>query len=105
VQQLSIFYQHPGKGGDPPRARRDDPATSQLAAAKACHLAAEHRARILDALERADGTIYEIAARTELTHVQVARRMPELERAGDAATTDETRVSPSGRGCRVWARS
>jgi predicted ArsR family transcriptional regulator len=62
----------------------------------------DHYAKILDALERHDGTIYEIAAATGLTHVQVARRMPELEAMAKVTTTDETRASPSGRGCRVW---
>lgn len=108
MQQLSIF-EHPPRGAlappaDPPRARREDPATSQLAAAAAKDLAGEHYCAILDALDAGDGTIYELALRTGLTHVQVARRMPELEKALKATTTDETRASPSGRACRVWTR-
>lgn len=88
-----------------PLARATDPATSHAAASRAKNLAADHHAKILDALDKRDGTIYEIATATGLTHVQVARRMPELDEMGQAAPTDETRLSPSGRGCRVWARA
>jgi hypothetical protein len=110
VEQLSIF-ESPPRGATPapiaapPRARREDPITSQLAAAAAKDLAGEHYCAILDALDAGDGTIYELAQRTGLTHVQVARRMPELEKLRLVTTTDETRPSPSGRACRVWART
>lgn len=108
--QLSIFEEYPPRGAsgvappvDPPRARRDDPVTSQLAAQQAKQLAHDHRTKILDALAVRDGTIYELAAATGLTHVQVARRMPELQDAKRARLKpDETRDSPSGRACRVW---
>jgi predicted ArsR family transcriptional regulator len=103
--QLSIFDAYTGRS-DPPRARRDDPSTSQLAAAQAVKLAQDHHAKIKGALEKRDGTIYELAAATGLTHVQVARRMPELQAAGDiAVVATETRASPSGRQCRVWRRA
>lgn len=45
-------------------------------------------------------TIHELAARTRLTHVQVARRLPEMH--GQAEVTSELRAGPQGRRCRVW---
>lgn len=96
MEQLGLTF-------EPVRARRRDPATSQASASRVREFDAEHYTKILDALEHADGSIYQIAERTGLTHVQVARRMPELEAGHKVTTTDETRVSPSGRGCRVWA--
>lgn len=67
-------------------------------------MAADHLAKILGSLiVDGAGTIYEVAARLGLTHVQVARRMPELEERGVARPrAGETRLSPSGRACRVW---
>jgi hypothetical protein len=103
-QQLSIF-EHPRErvAVDPPRARREDPVTSQLAAAQADELSNAHYAQIRAALAAADGcTIHEIAALTGLTHVQVARRMKEMR---GVIATPETRPSPSGRPCRVWKRA
>ena len=67
-----------------PRSRRSDPGTSKAAARSmdGPHLA-HHRA-ILNVLGREALTIYEIAARTNLSPVQVARRVSELRerRAG-----------------------
>lgn len=80
----------------PPRARRRDPDTSKAAAARAKDFAESHHGRIHAALE-SPGTIYEIAARCGMTHVQVARRMP--ERLDLFEPTDERRE-----GCRVWRR-
>ncbi len=92
MEQLSIF--------DPqPRARRKDPATSHAAAKKAIGVAVSHRNRIMAALEK-PGNIYELAARSGISHVAVARRMIELQRMGLADPTDEKRE-----GCRVWART
>lgn len=85
-----------------PRARRRDPATSHVAAARADEFAHEHFGKILAALEQGRGTIHELAHRAALDHVQVARRLPELEAAARARPTDETRPSPGGRPCRVW---
>jgi hypothetical protein len=98
MQQPSLFDTMPSPGRDPPRARREDPATSQLAAARAGTFAPKHRDVILAALAM-PGTIKEIAQRTGIDHVAVARRMSEIERAGDAKPTDEVRA-----GCRVWTR-
>lgn len=83
-----------------PAARRTDPATSKRAAVQAGTFAESHRGRILAALER-PGTIKELAARTGIDHVAVARRMGELQRAEPplAQPTGEVRE-----GCRVWMR-
>lgn len=93
IEQLSIF--------DPPRARRTDASTSHAAARKAESFIVSHRNRIMAALDR-PGTIYEIAARSGLDHVAVARRMIELQRKPFelAEPTDEKRD-----GCRVWKRT
>lgn len=80
----------------PPRARRSDPETSKRAAARAADFAESHHGRIYAALDQ-PGTIYEIAARCGMTHVQVARRLP--ERLDVFEPTDERRE-----GCRVWRR-
>jgi hypothetical protein len=72
------------------RARRTDPETSHAAAAKAL---------ILAALEKGNGNIYEIGKACGLTHVQVARRLPEMDGLQLAHPTDERRE-----GCRVWAK-
>jgi predicted ArsR family transcriptional regulator len=84
-------------------ARATDPITSHQAAAKAGPLVHVHVQLIRDAFRKGgDGTIYELAARVGLTHVQVARRMPDLLERGQVFVTGETRLSPSGRACRVW---
>jgi transcriptional regulator with GAF, ATPase, and Fis domain len=105
MEQLSIFSAYLA-GRDPPRARRDDPATSQLAAAQASGLALAHEAKIVEALSQGDATIHELAERTGLTHVQVARRMKRLAEANGTVFSyaDKTRMSPSGRPCRVWGK-
>ena len=95
VQQLSIF--------DPPRARRSDPGTSQEAAARACEFTAEHYQKIITALRAGPGTIYEVAERAGITHVQVARRTSEMEGRRVRTLPGEVRRSPTGRKCRVWA--
>jgi predicted ArsR family transcriptional regulator len=95
-EQFSIF--------DPPRARNTDPETSHIAAAGVEAFAGEHHAKILQALD-APGTIHELAERTGLDHVQVARRMIELERSKWVIRLEETRPSPRGRPCRIWRRA
>lgn len=92
VLQLGLFT-------PAPRARRRDPETSHAAAAKAVSIASDHRTRIAAALEKGNGNIYELGARCGLSHVQVARRMIEMETAGAAHPTEEKRE-----GCRVWAK-
>ena len=85
-----------------PRVRATDPATSHMAADQAADLATKHHGIILAALKQ-PGTIYDIAARTDLDHNAVARRMSELERL-DLAYTDGQKKGASGRMCRVWVR-
>jgi hypothetical protein len=84
-----------------PRARRDDPATSHEAAAKAAGFAVNHRNRIMAVLTVDGLTIKEIAELLgDIDHVAAARRMPELKDLGLAEPTTERRG-----GCRVWRRT
>ena len=85
-----------------PRVRATDPDTSHAAADQAADLATKHHGIILAALEH-PGTIYDIAARTDLDHNAVARRMSELERL-DLAYPEGQKKGASGRMCRVWVR-
>jgi hypothetical protein len=78
------------------RARATDPSTSHEAAAKVDRFASGHYAQILEALAT-PGTIHELAARTKLNEVQIARRLPELHGAKKAKPTEEKR-----NGARVW---
>lgn len=87
------------------RARREDPETSKDAAARAGEFAHGHYALILGALGiHGPQTIYELASRTGLSHVQVARRLPEMASSTPQMVrrTENTRPSPSGRDCKVW---
>lgn len=83
-----------------PSARRLDPETSREAARKAASFANNHRDRIHAALAE-PGNIYDIAERTGLDHVAVARRMKEMQEMGLAVTVDGERRD----GCRVWRRA
>lgn len=86
---------------DPPRARRRDPATSQEAAERVREFEGEHYRLILEALAVAPGSIYAIAARSRLSHVQVARRLGEME-GQRVKQTGRTVLGPTGRKCREW---
>lgn len=88
-----------------PRVRNTDPATSFQAADRASEFAHAHHGKILSALVDGPGTIYAIGARAGLSHVAVARRMPELEQFGKVRPTGRTGASPSGRQCRIWERT
>jgi hypothetical protein len=105
MQQLSIF-DPPARArpNEPPRARREDPPTSQLAAVRVDEFAAAHYQRILEAM-REPSTIYEIAERAGISHVQVARRLPEMEGKRVRVKAGLVRKGPTGRMCRVWERS
>lgn len=94
--------QHCDNYTDAARARRDDPATSRSAARRSRSFAQAHADAILSALRSWPATIHELAARTGIDAVAVARRMSELQRSGAAVPTNETRPSPSGSPCRVW---
>lgn len=75
-----------------PRARQSDPWTSHVAAQRATEFAGTH-------------TIDEIAKRTPLGSVQIARRLSECDRRGLAEPTGLCRMSASGRPERVWRAS
>ena len=84
-------------------ARRDDPMTSVEAADRVKEFAHRHHAVILESLAtQGPGTIYDIAERTGIDHVAVARRMSELEELRVAECTGEKLPGPTGRNCRVW---
>lgn len=92
-----------------PRSRSHDPSTSVAAAGRVSEFASAHFDRILSALDR-PRTIAEIADATGLDPVQVARRMPEMQRANLVAVAqsyghDVTRPGPSGRPQRVWGKA
>ena len=85
------------------RARATDPATSHAAAARLPEFVGSHCARILACLERyGPQSKDEIAARTGLSGVQVARRLPDLYDADKAMPTAFTSKSMSGREERLW---
>lgn len=91
-----------------PRARRRDPHTSKIAALRATEFAEHHVDVIRAALKQGPATIYELAERTGLDHVAIARRMVEMQVTGMARVrrkadgSPETRQGKSGRPCRVW---
>lgn len=85
------------------RARGSDPETSHQAAARVIDFAHGHYALILGALGlHGNATIHELAERTGLDAVAVARRTAELHDAGRIEPSGEKRPSPTGRPCRVW---
>ncbi len=88
---------------DEPRARSRDPITSKLAASSAKDLQRAHCDEILAALRAGPRGKSAIAASTRLDHVQVCRRLPEMERAGLVAPTGRTVMSTAGRAEREWA--
>ena len=88
---------------DGPRARQSDPWTSHAAAQRATEFAGTHTDIILACLGRhGPQTIDEIAKRTPLNSVQIARRLSECDRSGLAEPTGLCRMSASGRPERVW---
>lgn len=78
-------------------ARATDPPTSKAAAAQAVDLAADHRRRILAALEAGPASKTEIGRRCGLTEQQVARRMHELRRSGLVERTGRNVRNAGGR--------
>ena len=86
-----------------PRSRRTDPATSHLAAEAARPAQLTHIEIIRGALVRhGAGTIEDIAHWTGLSPVQVARRMPDLQKVGMAAPNGQHGLSVCGRLERQW---
>lgn len=94
------------------RSRRDDPATSKVAAVRARGLAAEHHRQILAVMQAEPGrdwTPHEIAAAADMEPIAVSRRMRELwvlsrvVESIDGATGEvRTRPTPSGRPAGCW---
>lgn len=86
------------------RTRAVDPDTSFDAAKSMREGSAVHCALILNALKTmGPASASQLAARTGLTQIQVARRLPDLEREGKAKPTEQTRKTASGRAERVWS--
>ena len=84
-------------------ARASDPWTSHAAAARSGEFAGGHIATILACLQQhGPQTIDEIAKRTPLNSVQIARRLADCQKRDWAAPTGVTRLSASGRPERVW---
>ena len=86
------------------RARNTDPSTSHMAAASVKESAQIHHAQVVDCLKRfgplgKDG----IARHATLESMQVARRLPELEKMGLVVQTGRLVTSKSGRKEREWA--
>jgi predicted transcriptional regulator len=90
-------------GGPPPAARQSDPWTSHEAAERAQRTARAHKAIIYRLLlQNGPSTIDELAKYAPFDSVEVARRLPEMERAGSAVTTGKVRPGLSGRRMREW---
>lgn len=84
-------------------ARNTDPITSLIAADRAVEFAKGHRAAILAALEQHGPMDSESIGRLlGMDAYQVRKRLPELQRAGLAAPTEQTVPTASGRLQRVW---
>lgn len=87
----------------PPMARARDPITSQLAAAAARQLQADHHQRIAACLAKHGALSKDaIAKHTGLTGVQVCRRLGEMQRLDLAHPTGRTCLSLAGRQEREW---
>lgn len=89
-----------------PRARNTDPVTSHMAAERAERFASSHSGRILAALRSFYGkrgmTAEHIGNLTDLTVVQIDRRLPELQRKGLARVRQVGGVDEVRNGMRVW---
>lgn len=102
MTQLSIF-DAVSIGYAPPMARASDPITSHEAAAQAKELQARHHRLILAALEQHGASGKDrLAAITGMSGVQIARRLPELLKAGRVRLTGREVRSDSGRNEREW---
>jgi predicted ArsR family transcriptional regulator len=85
-------------------ARKTDPVTSHLAAARVREFTESHRQMILRCLDdHGPCTVDEIAALTGMESQAVNKRLPELQRFGVAYPVEGLlRPSDSGRMARVW---
>lgn len=84
-------------------ARADDPVTSFAAARQAREFAGT-QCELIERALRMYGAMSkdQIAVRLRLDSTAVARRLSDLQRAGRAEPTGETRLSVAGRHERVW---
>ena len=86
-----------------PLARNSDPITSHAAADQAQAMRKQHHGAILACLSFAGAMGKdEIAHFTNLTGVQVCRRLPELQKLGLVRPTVRTVRSDTGRQEREW---
>lgn len=86
-----------------PAARRTDPETSHIAAARAAGFVETHAAKILAALaDLQEHTAGEIGAVCGLTVVQVDRRMHELEKAGKVTRYKSRFCRATGATMQTW---
>ncbi len=84
-------------------ARRGDPATSHMAAARLHLFSGKHAGAIYWELKRhGAGTYEELSKRTGLRADQVWRRLSDLQKRQLAEPTEEIRAGTSGRAQRVW---
>lgn len=85
-------------------ARKSDPTTSHLAAARVHEFSATHAQRIAFCLSfHGPQTVDQIAAYAGMASQAVNKRLPEMQRMGLAAPVEgEMRLSGSGRLARVW---
>ena len=106
MNQQSLFAEPPSAQLPPHcRSRRDDPESSRLAGAshEASGKAGSHRAIIAEALARWRGrTSAELAWLIDLDRHEVARRLPELERAGVARKGAVRKCEQNGSQAVTW---
>lgn len=87
------------------RSRRTDPPTSRVAGAnhEASGKAGTHRQLVADAVTRWPGrTSAELAAACGLDRYEVARRLPEVERAGRIRRGAARRCQTNGNSAVTW---
>ena len=82
--------------------RRTDPVTSRIAAGKAGGLKAEHKRKIVEALNISPAGSSEIAERVGLITYQVCKRTGELETDGLIEQTGRRVMSAARRSEREW---
>lgn len=103
MSQLAIDFSAPAPIDFRHLSRRNDPETSKQAASRVHEFAAGHCAEILAALQRHGPASPErLAELTGIDRVAICRRLPELERAGQARPTGETVPTKAGRSQRIW---
>lgn len=82
--------------------RAHDPITSVLAAEAAGAFSGPHCERILAALELGPATAHELMSLTDLSVVQIDRRLPELLRNAKAQVVQVNGEDLIRAGARVW---